>query len=231
MMGNKRAIVVFLCVLSLPVPAAADGTGDMFSFMFRMMLTMMNIMANSSNNTNTWYSPLNYSSGLGVGSWPLTTGGYGLGGWPGMGVWPGGGFGATPWTLPMAGNPWASPPGVNPFAAARYGLPVTRPWPGIPGGWNAYRGESLLEGTWYGTSGEILEVRGHRFVLRDPATSLGGVLDIDNNLVKMYSPQTGVVNVYQFVRNETELALQEPGGQRLLFYRRPFMAGLPIRIF
>jgi hypothetical protein len=33
------------------------------------------------------------------------------------------------------------------------------------------------------------------------------------------------------MRNETELVLQDPGGQRLLFYRRPVMAGLPIRVF
>jgi hypothetical protein len=230
MMGNKRAILVLLCALSLPAPATADGAGDMFGFMFRMMLTMMNIMANSSNNTNSWYSPLNYSSGLGVGSWPLASAGYGIGGWP-VGGWPGGGFGATPWTLPMAGNPWASPSGINPFAASGYGLPFNRTWPGIPGGWNAYRGGSLLEGTWYGTSGEILQIRGRRFVLRNATTSLEGVLDIDDNMVKMYSPRTGVVNVYQFMRNETELVLQDPGGQRLLFYRRPVMAGLPIRVF
>lgn len=231
MMGNKRAILVLLCALSLPAPATADGAGDMFGFMFRMMLTMMNIMANSSNNTNSWYSPLNYSSGLGVGSWPLASAGYGIAGWPGTGSWPGGGFGATPWTLPMAGNPWASLSGINPFAASGYGLPFNRPWPGIPGGWNAYRGGSLLEGTWYGTSGEILQIRGRRFVLRNATTSLEGVLDIDDNMVKMYSPRTGVVNVYQFMRNETELVLQDPGGQRLLFYRRPVMAGLPIRVF
>jgi hypothetical protein len=228
-MRKKRVMVVFLSVLSLPVPAAADGAGEMFSFMFRMMLTMMNIMANSANNSNAWSSPLNsYASG--VGGWPLAFGGYDLGGWPGAGSWLGGGFGATPWTLPMARNPWASPLGINPFLRTPYGLPVKRRWPG-PGGWNAYPDTSLLEGVWYGTSGEILAVRGHRFMLRSGVTSLAGILDIGNNLVKMYTPRTGAVNVYQFVRNETELVLQEPGGQPLRFYRRPITAGLPARVF
>ena len=147
-MRNKRTIVVLLCALSLPIPATADGTGDMFGFMFRMMLTMMNIMSNSMDNSNSWNSPLN-SYGLGTGGWPLMNGMSGMGGWPlmngmyGMGGWPGGGVGATPWTLPMAGNPWASPMGINPFAGRGYGLPAGQPWGGIPGRWNAYPGASL----------------------------------------------------------------------------------------
>jgi hypothetical protein len=231
-MRNKRAIVVLLCALSLPMPATADGMGDMFGFMFRMMLTMMNIMSNSMDNTNSWNYPLNsYASG--TGAWPLMNGMSGLGGWPlmngmsGMGGWPG----TTPWTQPMAGNPWASPLGINPFAGAGYGLPANQPWGGGPGRWNAYPGASLLDGKWYGTSGEILEVRGNRFVLRNSLTSLAGALDVDDNLVKMYTPQTGAVNIYQFARNETELVLEEPGGSRLLFYRRPYVAALPVRVF
>ena len=185
----------------------------MFGFMFRMMLTMMNIMSNSMDNSNSWNSPLN-SYGLGTGGWPLMNGMSGMGGWPG----------ATPWTLPMAGNPWASPLGINPFAGTGYGLPVNQPWGDIPGRWNAYPGASLLNGKWYGTSGELLEIRGNRFVLRNSLTSLAGALDVDDNLVKMYTPQTGAVNIYQFALNKTELVLQEPGGTRLLFYRRPYVA-------
>ena len=223
-MRNIRAIVVLFCALSLPMPAAADGMGDMFGFMFRMMLTMMNIMAESTNNSNSWNYPLN-SYGPGTGGWPL------MNGMSGMGGWPGGGVGATPWTLPMAGNPWASPMGINPFAGRGYGLPAGQPWGGIPGRWNAYPGASLLDGKWYGASGEILEVRGNRFVLRNGLTSLAGALDINDDLVKMVTPQTGAVNIYQFARSENELLLEEPGGARLLFYRRPYVAGLPIRVF
>ena len=222
-MINKRPIVVLLCVLALPVPAAADGMGDMFGFMFRMMLTMMNIMTESMNSSNSWNSPLN-TYGLGAGGWPL------MNGMSGLGLWPGSGFGATPWMPPNAGNPWASPLGGNPFAGA-YGLPVNQPWGGLPGGWNAYPGASLLDGKWFGSSGEILEVRGNRFVLRNGVTSLAGALNIDDNWVKMYTPQTGAVNIYQFARNETELVLEDPGGERLLFYRRPFVTGMPIRVF
>jgi hypothetical protein len=235
-MRNKRAIVVLLCALWLPAPAAADGMGDMFGFMFRMMLTMMNIMADSMNSSNSWSSPLN-SYGLGAAGWPFMNGMSGMGGLPlmssmsGLGGWPGGGLGATPWTLPMTGNPWASPLGINPFAGTGYGLPAGRPWAGIPGGRNVYPGASLLDGKWYGTSGEILEVKGNRFVLRNSVTSLPGALDIHDNLVKMYTPQTGAVNIYSFARNETELVLQSPGGERLQFYRRPYVAGLPIRVF
>ena len=223
-MRNIRAIVVLFCALSLPRPAAADGMADMFGFMFRMMLTMMNIMAESTNNSNSWNYPLN-SYGPGTGGWPL------MNGMSGMGGWPGGGVGATPWTLPMAGNPWASPMGINPFTGRGYGLPAGQPWGGIPGRWNAYPGASLLEGKWYGASGEILEVRGNRFVLRNGLTSLAGALDINDDLVKMVTPQTGAVNIYQFARSENELVLEEPGGARLLFYRRPYVAGLPIRVF
>jgi len=230
-MRNKRAIVVLLCALSLPAPASADGMGDMFGFMFRMMLTMMNIMSDSMNSSNAWSSPLT-SYGLVGSGWPLMSGLSGLGGWPGAGGWPGG-FGTTPWMSPMAvtGNPWASPMGMNPFAGMGYGLPVNQPWGGPAGNWNAYPGASLLEGKWYGTSGEILEVRGNRFVLRNSLTSLAGALDINDDLVKMVTPQTGAVNIYQFARSENELVLQEPDGARLLFYRRPYVAGLPIRVF
>ena len=225
-MRNKRAIVVLLCALSLPAPASADGMGDMFGFMFRMMLTMMNIMADSMNTSNSWNtwnawnSPFN-SYGLGTGSWPLAGS---LGGWPG-------GFGTAPWTSPVAANPWASPLGLNPFAPRGYPLPVNQPWGGPPGAWNRYAGASLLEGNWYGTSGEILEVRGKRFLLRNSETSLAGTLDIDDNLVRMYTPQTGAVNVYQFARSESELLLEDPGGERLLFYRRPVAAALPVSVF
>jgi hypothetical protein len=219
-MRNKRAIVVLLCALSLPIPATADGTGDMFGFMFRMMLTMMNIMSSSMDNSNSWNYPLS-SYGSGTGGWPLMNGMSGLGGWPG----------ATPWTSPMAGNPWASPMGINPFAGTGYGLPFNQPWAGIPGRWNAYPGASLLDGKWYGTSGETLEVRGNRFVLRNSLTSLAGTLVVNDNLVKMYTPRTGAVNIYQFARNETELLLENPGGERLLFYRRPYVTGVPIRAY
>jgi hypothetical protein len=237
-MRNKRAIVVLLCALSLPAPASADGMGDMFGVMFRMMLTMMNIMADSANGSNswnswnswnTWNSPFS-SYGLGNGGWPFMGGLAGLGGWPVGSGWPGR-FGASPFTSPLAGNPWASPLGLNPFAAMGYGVPVNQPPGGPPGAWNAYRGASLLDGKWYGTSGEVLEVRGNRFILRNGVTSLAGGLDIDDSMVRMYTPRTGAVNVYQFARTESELLLEDPGGQQLLFYRRPFAAALPVSVF
>lgn len=231
-MRNKRAIVVLLCALLLPVPASADGMGDMFGIMFRMMLTMMNLMGDSMNNSNSWNmwnSPFN-SYGMGSGGWPLAGSLYGLSGWPTGAGWPGG-FGTPPWASPAAGNPWASQPGLNPFSGMGYGLPVNRPLGGPPGAWGGYADASLLDGKWYGTSGEMLEVRGNRFILRNGVTSLTGALDINSNLVRMYTPQTGAVNVYQFARTESELLLEDPGGEQLLFYRRPFAATLPVSVF
>jgi hypothetical protein len=234
-MRNKRAIVVLLCTLSLPAPAFANGTGDMFGVMFRMMLTMMNLMADSMNSSNswnalnTWNSPFN-TYGLGSGGWPLVGGLYGLNGlsgWRTGGGWPGG-FGTNPWASPFAANPWASPLGLNPFTGMGYGVPRRG---GRPGVWSGYAHTSPLEGNWYGTSGEVLEVRGNRFILRNGVTSLAGALDINDSLVRMYTPQTGAVNVYQFARTESELLLEDPGGEQLVFYRRPFAAALPVRVF
>lgn len=244
-MKHKRATVVFICSLSLSLPAVADDFGDMFGVMFRMMLTMANIMSSAmdnSNSWNSWSSPFN-SFGSGWNSWPAMGSLAGLGvlpgmntwsgmnPWSGMGGWPG--TGLSPWSLSPGGSPWGSPlaGGVNP---ATLSGPGGVPFPGggfpaWPGGWNRFPGGgygvSLLDGKWYGSTGEVLEVRGNRFQLRSGQYRVQGVLEVGNNLVRMFTPQTGSLQVYTFVRNQTELVLQDTSGQVLVFRQSPF-AGL-----
>jgi len=68
-MKKKRAILVLVCALCLPLPSAAEGMDDMFGVMFRMMLVMMNVMSDSMLGNSSDFgsgSPL----GFGMGSWP-----------------------------------------------------------------------------------------------------------------------------------------------------------------
>ena len=83
----------------------------------------------------------------------------------------------------------------------------------------------MLEGKWYGNAGEILEIRGNRFRLKDGQASINGAIRIENNIVSLYSPQVGTVTEYTFVRNQTELILQDATGQVLGFSLRPIGGG------
>jgi len=153
----------------------------------------------------------------------------GFGGMPGMSPWsgmtgvpgmnPATGFGGmpgmSPWSSPMNNNPFmnAYPSNaINPYANPGYG--------GYP-----QRQVSLLEGKWYGYTGEILEIRGNRFRLKDGQSSIKGAISIENNIVSLYSPQAGTVTQYTFIRNQTELILQDATGQVLGFSQRPMGGG------
>ena len=48
-----------------------------------------------------------------------------------------------------------------------------------------------------------------------------GQLWIDNNMVNLFSQQTGTVTQYTFMRNQTELMLQDASGMLLNFSKRP----------
>lgn len=251
-MEHKRAIVVFVCSLSLPAAASADDFGNMFGVMFRMMLTMANIMSSAMDNSNSWNSggsPFNSFNSLGSGwnSWPAMGSLAGLGGmsgmnpWSGMGGWPGTGIGGwpgtggSPWSLPMGGSPWGAPVpggfnpatlsvlGGYPLAGGGYGLPVNPSW---PRGWSRNPGgpygASLLDGKWYGNTGEVLEVRGNRFHLRSGQYAVKGTLGINNNVVRMFIPKTGSTQIYSFVRNQSSLILQDTSGQVLVFQQNPY---------
>jgi len=168
------------------------------------------------------------SSFSGVSPWSSGMGGYpgmspwtGMGGYPGMNPWtgmggyPGYGQGMSPWANPMTSNAWANPftsgyaPYTNaPYSSAGYG--------GQPGGI-----VSLLDGRWFGQSGEVLEVKGDRFRLVHGQLAISGTIRIDNNIVNLYSQQTGTVTQYSFIRNQTELMLQDASGEVLSFSKQP----------
>jgi len=231
---KMHAILVLICALASPVPSAAEASDDMFSAMFRMMLVMMNAMSDAmleNNNDAGWGT--GDSFGLGMTAWPMMSGVSGMnpvtgfGGMPGMSPWsgmnPATGFGGmpgmSPWSSPMNSNPWASPfmnaypsNAINPYANQGYG--------GYPP-----RQVSLLEGKWYGNSGEILEIRGNRFRLQDGQSTINGAIRIENNIVSLYSPQAGAVTQYTFIRNQSELMLQDATGQVLGFSKQRMGGG------
>ena len=242
-MKKKRAIVILVAALSLPLPSSAAAMDDMFAVMFRMMLVMMNVMSDAMlENTSTSDFGSASSLGFGMGSWPAMSGlsgmnpltgvsGYpgmspwsGLGGfpgnatgmspWSGLGGFPGNATGMSPWSSPMSPNTWA-----NPFASG-YSPYGNGPGYGAAPGVVPSRPVSILEGRWFGQSGEVLEIRGERFRLLHGKYGITGVIRIKNNIVNLYSQQTGTVTRYTFFRNQTELVLQDGSGMLLNFSKR-----------
>jgi hypothetical protein len=222
-MKNKRAILVLVCALSAPLPSTAYAFEDMFGLMFRMMLTMMNVMSDSvlDNDNNSWgnnwgnnFGGLN-SFNLGMSALPMMSG-FGS---------PFSSFGSSPWSA----SPWSSGMG-NPFTG---GFPggFSPPYggsgyPSGPGGygpayWNSgaapYRSASIIDGRWFGSSGEVLEVSGNRFRLRYGRYTLKGVIKVEHDIITMYSTQTRTVTRYTFVRNQSGLLLQGVNGEVLRF--------------
>jgi hypothetical protein len=217
-MKHRRATFLLILALILPLPATAEAFDDMFGLMFRMMLTAMNVMSDMVDDNDWgggtwpvsgWSSPWSAMS-PGMGMWPGMTG---MGMWPGMagmGGWPGSGPGMSPW----GGMPWGA--GKLPWGSGWQGGPGN-----VPSPVNTVPAVSLLEGKWYGTTGDILEIRGERFRLKSGQYSVRGTLKIRNNLVWMYTPQTNSQTVYTFMRNQTELLLQESSGNILVFQKHP----------
>jgi len=233
---KKQAVLLLICALSVPVPSSAEPFSDMFGVMFRMMLVMMNVMSDAmlGNNNNMGMGSGN-SFGLGMAALPMMTGMSGMnpvsgfGGFPGMSPWSGmnsfpmNGMGVNPWSMPFnnssRGNPYS-----NPFAGTRSAY-ANNPYMnhGYEGGYAGYPPPhvSLLDGRWYGNAGERLEIRGNRFRLQDGHSGMSGAIRIENNIVSMYSPQTGTVSQYTFVRNQSELVLQDATGQVLSYRLHP----------
>ena len=121
----------------------------------------------------------------------------------------------SPWSNPMPNNTWS-----NPFTSGYPSYPNTSYNAANYGG-QQYRPVSLLDGRWFGYSGEILEVRGDRFRLMQGQYSINGTVKIKNNIVNLYSPTTGTVTQYTFMVNQSELMLQDATGQVLSFNKRP----------
>ena len=240
-MKKKRAILILVCALCLPLPSAAEGMDDMFGVMFRMMLVMMNVMSDAMLDNSSDFGS-GSSPGFGMGSWPAMgamsgmnpissvssfpgmspwSGMSGMSGMPGMSPWsgmggiPGSGMGMSPWSSSMPGNTWG-----NPFTSG-YPSSPNGPYNAAGYGTQQYRPVSLLEGRWFGYSGEVLEIRADRFRLKQGQYGINGTIKIENNIVNLYSPKTGTVSQYSFIRNQSELMLQDASGQVLSFSKRP----------
>lgn len=242
---RRRAALLLACALSLPVSMPAQAVADdMFSVMFRMMLVMMNVMSGAmlGNNNSSWGNNLGglNSFNMGMNTFPMTSGfgspwnsfgssPWGVSPWnnPGMSPWggsPWNSFGSSPW----GGSPWNSFGGTpwngyqgDPYSGG-HDYPATR---GAPGYGNEipppYPDSSLLDGRWFGNSGEVLEIRGNRFQLRTAGAAIGGALRITNNIVSLYSPQTNTVTHYSFMRNQSQLLLGNGSGTVLTFRKHP----------
>jgi hypothetical protein len=228
---KKCALFTLVCALAVPVPSPAEASDAMFGDMFRMMLVMMNAMSDAMLDNNAGWGGGD-SFGLGMTAWPAMSGMSGMSPWSGMtgvpGVNPVTGFGGVPGMSPWSGvpgmNTWSAPMNNNPWAnhltnayPSNASNPYTNP---------AYAGYqppqvSFLDGRWYGDSGELLEIRGNRFRLQDEQSGINGAIRIENNLASLYSPQTGTVSQYTFIRNQSELLLQDATGQVLSFSLQP----------
>ncbi|MCK5481756.1 MAG: hypothetical protein KAJ06_11435 [Gammaproteobacteria bacterium] len=230
-MKNRPAIYVLICALSFAQPAPANEFGNMFGLMFRMMLGMMGAMSDvMSDNSNDFGWGGGNSFGLGMTALPMMSGMSGMNPWSSYGAMPFNSMGMTPWNLPMAGTPWNNsfPGGYNPsmfpgYANNYYNQPNYR----YPARYGAtvpparYASSSLLNGRWYGDSGEILEVRGNQFRLQDAQSAISGAVRVKNNIVNLFARQTGGVTQYTFARNQSELILQDASGRVLVFRQRP----------
>ncbi|MGB5259545.1 MAG: hypothetical protein WBO34_03370 [Gammaproteobacteria bacterium] len=220
--AGQRVIALLIGVLLLPLPSPAQAMADdMFSVMFRMMLVMANVMSNAMlGNNNNWGN-----NGGGLNSFNMGMSGYGA---------PMNSFGGGPWNS-FGGTPWnsyASPWGGSPWSSYGYS-----PWGGTP--WDSYGYSpwdaqanwqevpppnstiTLLEGRWFGQSGEVLEISGERFLLRADGGSLGGSVRIKGNIMNMYSPQTNTLTRYTFMYNPSELVLNDGRGVLLTFRKHP----------
>jgi len=244
---HRRAALLLACALTLPVSMPAQAVADdMFSVMIRMMLVMMNVMSGAmlGNNNSNWGNNLGglNSFNMGMGTLPMMSGfgspmsgygspwnSFGSSPWnnPGMSPWggsPWNSFGSSPW----GGSPWNNSGGTpwNGYQGDPYGggydYPAT--W-GAPGYGNEipppYPDSSLLDGRWFGNSGEVLEIRGNRFQLRTAGAGIAGALRITNNIVSLYSPQTNTVTRYSFMRNQSQLLLSNGSGTVLTFRKHP----------
>jgi hypothetical protein len=190
---------VLACALSLPVATPAQAAmDDMFSVMFRMMLVMANVMSDAMlGNTGSNWGGLN-SFNPGMTTLPMMAG---LGTpWSSFGGTPWNSYGGTPWN--RSGTAWSGP--AN--------------WHGVP---RANRANLMLQGRWFGNSGEILEISGNRFRLRAAGASLTGIVRITGNVITMYSPQTNTMTRYSYLHNQSELLLNSGSGVLLTFRKHP----------
>ena len=242
-MKKRPVIYLLICALSCARPAVADEYGDMFSIMFRMMLSMMKAMSDVAGDStdNLGWGGGN-SLGLGMTTLPMMGGMTGMSPWgmSGMNPWSGYGgiplnnMGLSPWSPALAGNPWSNPysGGYNPFMSPAYTNPYGMRRNGYPAGYGVtnplgqYSSSGLLNGRWYGNTGEILEVRGNQFRLKNRKTVISGTVSIKDNIVNLLAKQTRTVTQYTFARNQSQLILRDAAGQVLVFQQNPLNRGI-----
>jgi hypothetical protein len=244
-------LLICALAVPVPSPAEdySDMFSVMFRMMLIMMNGMSDAMLDNSNvagwDTGNSFdfgmttlpmmsgmSGINPVSGFGgvpgMSPWSGMNPATGFGGMPGMSPWsgmnPATGFGGmpgmSPWSVPFNNNSWTYPyTNTYPYNANPYNANnpyANRGYAGYPPAQT-----SLLGGKWYGNAGEILQIRGNRFRLQDGQTGINGTIRIENNIVSLYCPQTGTVSQYTFIRNQSELLLQDPSGQVLMFTQQP----------
>ena len=234
-----------------------DMIGLMFRMMLGMMGAMSDVMGNNANNSGwgggnpfglgmtalplmSGMSGMNPWSGFGglpmsgmnpwsgIGGMPMT----GMNPWSGIGGLPMTGMtGVNPWSPPWGNpfsggnNPSMSPGNMNPYGTPNYGNPAGY---GATDPYSPYASSSLLDGRWYGNSGVILEVRVNRFRLQNKRTAINGSVHIENDIVNLFTPQTGGVTRYTFARNQSQLILKDAAGTVLVFKQRLPNRGLRI---
>lgn len=221
-MKNKRASLLLIFSLIFSAPASADGFSDMFGFMFRMMFTMMDAMSDVMNDdSDEWGGgPITYMV-PGLSPWsgmsPMGSPLYGMGGIPGYGGFPAnaGSFPQWPTAYPYASPGWNNCGGNKRCSIGRGGY---QPYGGY--GYQPYP-VATLNGQWVESSGEILEIRGNRFRLRNGRNAVSGTLQANNNVVNLYIPRTGAVTQYTYVRNQNGLLLKDVSGKILNFRQYP----------
>ena len=231
-MKNRPALYLLICILSFARPVSADDFGSMMGLMFRMMLSMMDAVSDvmDDDDDDSGWGGMN-SFGMGMTALPMMSGMGGMSPWSGLGGMPMNNMGMSPWSSPMMSNPWSNPWNSNPFLGGAnpsmhpgynnnaYGQP-NYPYPA------QYASNSLLGGRWFGDTGEILEVRGNKFRLRNRQSGISGIVRIENNIINLFTPRTGGLMQYTFARNQSELILQDASGQVLVFRQRPVNRGV-----
>jgi hypothetical protein len=217
---NKTMVKLHLRILAVLLLAAFARTvaspviaadNDLVTAMSNMLRAM------GFNNQN------NSLNSLPATSWPLA--------------------GAQPWAInpiggmnPMNGlNPMNS---LNPMGGSYYPYPGN--WPNLgnsqpwnfgnggdqwsmqsffPGTLNLF-GSTGIDGYWYSSNGETLQIQGNRFRLTSTDNrQLEGLIQTRDNYLAMHNPLNQVTNLYEYAYDNDRLVMKDPQEQ-LFLYRR-----------
>jgi hypothetical protein len=195
-----RAALLLILVLVNPLPARATTGGEMMYIMARMMAVMMGDMMGSAMRQSAsggyGLSP-NLGLGSGLDTWPGT-----LGSWSGSSLWPSG------WNWPST----TVPLGLGDYSSS-----------GLPYGYRYGAGRPFssiqLQGRWVGLSGDVLDLRRDRFILRNGRNAVTGWYSVLDRHLVLHTPYTGTTSIYRVSYRGNSLVLQDPYGQILLFRR------------